>query len=516
MGLGFKGKAMALLALLLCMLVLVSACSSARQHSNEGANSGESTTSARSDESDRANAEQPKTVNKIYIYQNQGKPADTSKPEAVEEIRQYIIDQVGVEPVIIVAPKGTEKEKLNLMLSADEKVDLFGGPISEYKELIMPITDLLNEHGQDILKAWSKEAWAQVTDENGEIWGIPRLVPVALLPVWVRQDLLDKYSLPMPATLEELENVMQVFKDNGHVPLLAQNNWYRGIFNAFAGGFTEHGFSNWVDPTDNRVKIAELQPGFADFLAKMAEWYQKGYIPKDAFGAFDGDALFRTGNVGIVADWYSQVTITQPQLKETFPDMSYVVAKDLKGPKGSFQTVFRGGDGGYLISKKAEHPEDIIKFINWQFQNIENYLTVDIGMKGKAWQWADEANAVLEQIGDKTAYFGDFNTSMGLANETRYRTIDPLMKMHMDYIKDELLNYSNAKLPFDYTFVYDQAARAEQVPTIADLDRLRNEEAVKFIMGARPLSEFDQYIEELKKAGLEQYQNFMTSQHSGT
>lgn len=495
--------------LLVCLSMIALAACSSRSEPEKS----EATTVPSAQPEQSAETPAPTEIAKIYIYANQGRPLDKSAPEAVEEVRQYIIDQIGVEPVIIEAPKGTELEKLNLLLSANERLDTFGGSWSDYKSVIIPLNDLLDEFGQDIKQAWPEEAWAQLTDKEGNIWGIPRLLPTAALPIWIRQDWLDLYNLPMPTTIDELENILKVFKENDKIPLLTESSWFKGIFNAFAGGFTQYGYSNWLDSADNKIKIAELQPGYEDFLAKMADWYQKGYIFKESFSAFDMEATLKTNRVGVFASWYSNITYYQPRIVDVHPEMNYVPIPDIKGPQGPLQTVFAGGAGGYLVSKKAEHPEAVIKFINWQYQNIENHLTADLGIIGKTWNWVDKEKGLIEKLGENKTYHGDFNWSLGLPNERQYLTTDPLIKMQMDYLNGPLLDYGNAKLKFDHDVVYDQNILKEKVPNIADLDRLREEEAIKFIMGARSLGEFGQFIEEMKKAGLDEYQEFLTEQY---
>ena len=67
---------------------------------------------------------------KIYIYQNTGalnqKP-EGSIPDALEEMKQMYMDELGIEPIAIVPPKGSEGEKLNLLLGSKDEVDVFQG-----------------------------------------------------------------------------------------------------------------------------------------------------------------------------------------------------------------------------------------------------------------------------------------------------------------------------------------------------------------------------------------------------
>lgn len=478
------------MSLLLMSFLLLAACSSKDSSGDEDENG----------------------VPKIYIYSNTGslndRPEGSSK-DALEEIRQHIIDEAGVHPVAIVPPKGTATEKLNLLLgSSNDKVDVFQGSWDIYKDAIIPINDLLDKHGQAIKAAWPEEAWASVTDKDGNIWGVPRGGAGVTYPLWIRTDWLEKLDLEMPKTLDELEVVLEAFKqndpdgngENDTIPILTD---LKSMRMAFVGGFTESGYGNWLD-SDGKMKPAELAPGYKDFLAKMAEWYQKGYIYKESFSQYDQVEMFSTNRVGISAKWYSGISLNVPKIKQSIPEMEYEIVRGITGPKGFLQTANRGGSSGMLISKKAANPEAVMKFINWQYENVENHITMEFGAQGKAWEWSDDEKYYIKTLED-TSYAGEFQLSLGLPLETKYSFDDPLRSKHAQYLAEEINQLDMVKMPIDINTVYNQNILQEKVPNIGDIDRLIEEETIKFVMGARDLDEYDDFIDELYKAGLDKW-----------
>ena len=154
-----------------------------------------------------------------------------------------------------------------------------------------------------------------------------------------------------------------------------------------------------------------------------------------------------------------------------------------------------------------------MKFINWQYQNVENHLVVRYGLKGKSWEWSDDAKFTFDLIDTNQNYIGELNTSNGLALESQYVSNDPLLKKHADFLRNEHRTLDNVKIPIDAGVFYDPNLLQERVPNVGDLDRLRTEEMVKFIMGARPIDEYDQFIQELYKAGLDKWIDFHTEQY---
>ena len=142
---------------------------------------------------------------------------------------------------------------------------------------------------------------------------------------------------------------------NGKADTIPMMTDLGGMNNALMGAYVEGGNSNWLDPADNKIKPVELAPGYQDYLAKMADWYQKGYIYKEAFAKFDPLELLKTNRVGTSSMWYSRITLLFPQIKPNLPEgADYAIAKDLTGPAGKLMTASRGNTTGMLITKSQK------------------------------------------------------------------------------------------------------------------------------------------------------------------
>jgi ABC-type glycerol-3-phosphate transport system substrate-binding protein len=466
-----------------------------------------------------------KSPTPIYIYQNTGslnaKP-EGSVPAELEKMKKHYIEKLNIEPIAIIPPQGGDaaKEKLNLLLGSGDELDTFMGNWDDYapKGAIIPLNDLLDEYGQDIKKAWPKEAWDYMTDKEGNIWGIPRGMPATHYPIWIRTDWLKKLGLEMPKTLDELEAVLKAFKENDPdgngkddtIPMMTDVN---GIKNAILGGYTEYGNSNWFDPADQMLKPVELAPGFKDFVAKMADWYQKGYIYKESFAKFDPLELLKTNRVGTSSMWYSRITLLFPQVKSNLPEeANYEIIRGIQGPKGKPMTASPGSTTAQVITKKSKNAAAVIRFINDQYKDIPtNSLTAAFGMN---WSYVGDSKFEVELKDPELTYAGEYWLSLGTPIETAYAFKDPIKQMHAEYLNKELLQLDTAKVAVDAAIMYDKQQLQDNIPTLGDLDRLRSEELVKFVTGARPISDFDKYIDQLYKAGLDQWIAEYTKQYN--
>ncbi len=498
-----KKKIVAYLCILSLSLSVLSGCSS-----NKG----------KEDAAKNANG-----VPKVYIFQNSGAYNGSnggSKPEALEEVRKYIKDNAGVEPVAITPPAGTEAEKLNLMLSSDEPIDMFWGNWQDYasKNAIEPLNDLLDKYGQDIKKGWPESSWKMVTDKDGKIWGLPRTGDIAVYPTFIRKDWLDKLGLQMPKNFEELENVLKQFKEKDPsgtgetIPLIADK---AGLEMGYFAGFLDSGSGNWVDKTDGKVKLNEQRSEYKQFVGMVADWYKKGYLYKEALTANRDryKELIKQNKVGVITTWGSTMPMVYQDLKDLVPTMDYQMVHTLQGPKGKIETLSPAGTNAIMIPKKSKNKEAMIKYINWEFKNLDNNMTAWYGIKDKDWKWADEANHVYERL--NTNYGSDLVTGLGSPLKERlFITNDPKLKFYLEWYRDWQFNYERTKKTEDYGVLYDNKKLADEVPTLGDLGRLRTEAFTKFVTGARPMAEWDKYLDELNKAGADKWSQAVTKQYN--
>ncbi|WJH36706.1 extracellular solute-binding protein [Paenibacillus sp. CC-CFT747] len=488
-------------------------CTPAKE--NESATGGES-----------AGPQAGKKAEKVYVYANFGNLGNTSvttKPEALQEVQAYIKEKTGIEVIPIIPPKGSEADKLNILLGSNEPLDIFSGTMATHqlKGAARPLNDLLDKYGPNVKKLWPadwKASWDALTTQDGKIWAIPAVPPVAGNTVLVREDWLKKLNLPMPKTIDEMENVLKELKDkdpagNGQtIPLLTD---LPGLYGSLAAGYMNVGYGNWVDK-DGKVKPPQLNPGFKDFLAKMADWYKKGYLYKEAFSTDRTRQieLVKQNRVAVGALWNTTITANEYLLRQNIPEAKYTVAADLQGPLGNVTTIGGVGTGGIMINKNAQNAEAAMKYINWVQSDLENYLTVFFGIQGKHWKYVNKEKHIIEAI--NTDYMGELVPGLSFAYTVQFQKNDPSFGPQFDYIQNYITNRKRVKpagtAEVDYRF--DAKTLQQNIPTSGDISRMMDQEIIKFITGARPLSDYDKFVEELNKAGLDKWIETYTAEYN--
>ncbi|MAS37433.1 MAG: ABC transporter substrate-binding protein [Anaerolineaceae bacterium] len=451
----------------------------------------------------------------ITVYNNTGTlqfDSGGSNPEVLAEIQDYIISETGIRLDVIVPPGGTAaQEKLNLLLGSSDPLDTFqAARWTDYRDVIIPLNDLLDEYAQDIRAAIPESEWRKCTDPEGNIMCIPRTSPASPYITWVRGDWLEELGLEVPTTVEELETVMAAFQEMNPDAVIGTRP--ADYAKATVGGWTEYGYSNWPDPDDgNRIKPWVLQDGVQDWVAKMNEWWNNGWFFADTFTSFEEPELFRTCNVGIWSGWYSRITLIVPQVQDGCPGMEYI-RTSITGPEGYLATVNQQPTSGYVVTKKSQNPDAVVRYINWLYADVENDITARYGIKDKHWWWVDEENKIVDRD-QESGYVSEFTLPHPII-ETRYSILDPARAWHLEYLGGQYYDLSDAKMPFDAELAWDETRIADEVPGLGDINRLIEEQLILFITGARPLDQWDAFIEDLYRAGMDEYIDALTTQYA--
>ena len=460
----------------------------------------------------------------MRIFEGRG----DSEPEAYAQKEQEIIDAIGVKPVPLWLPYGSETEKLNILIGDEgQQLDLITtGNWDEYAKggTIAPLNDLLETYGQDILKAYSEfpGIWDYVTDKaTGNIYGVPRTLPLTQHPIWMREDWIKAVGMEQPKTIDELEELLGKLYEadpagNGQtIPMLLDLGSVRY---GLSGAFTQHGYGTWLDETDGRVKLGEMQPGFKDCIAKVAAWYEKGYVYMDSFviDTTKVNDLIVANRVGTSLLIYSPVCINLPELQKTVPEANYVYTPDISGAKGFAETGEAPSNSCMMILSRSQNKEAAMKFLNW-FMDKTNFIGSYAGRLGIDWDWVDEQASTLIRM-DTETYDGEFyafpNNLM-----LRYLNIldsaDAQPGLYTQFLTEDSYRTEGIKFCGTYGTLFSTARMKELAPNKTDIDTMIEEELINFITGVRPMDEWDTFIEkELTAAGVDKVIDAYTTMYT--
>lgn len=302
---------------------------------------------------------------------------------------------------------GAYETKLRLTLSSGKKMpDLV---VTGDQMLAQDLIDsgLFREVGS-LFDKYANETWknAMVFDPNvwnaytreGKRMGIPVLNYAYNhdYVLWIRQDWLDKLNLQAPKTMEDLEKIMNLFKNENPdglspeevIPLsvgfkTSMNTWMGDpswIYGAY-GTIPQQ----WNKNPSGKLEYGSVNPGMKPGLLTLKNWWEKGYIPNES-ALWDENKTAEpaiNGKAGIIPGPY---WMSGWPLQETKKHAPHAVWKPYSIPAGPDGLAGRHGTQIYdevlLINKDMKHPEALFTYQNYLFEHLADPDPEDKWAKG--------------------------------------------------------------------------------------------------------------------------------------
>ena len=294
------------------------------------------------------------------VSHSAGSEAGTAQ-QVLDDVQAYIEEHTGVRVFTHRLPRQTYQEQVTLLLASNDPMDVIAGiRVADFqpKGALKAINQWFDQI-PNTRKAWTDIAWAKVSTTDGQTWAIPRGEVVTSWPVWIRGEFLRQYGLEYPTTVDELEQVLDVFKRNdpigGGQTQVMVTSYAPHLRMVMAGGWLPDGYGPWLDSADGKVKPPELHPGFQDFIARMRDWYAKGYIWPDSFTipASEVRPVIYQGQFASTAYWTSAVGIGKYTILKNFPDADPVYQRPIMGPAGMIETLNPAGTHGWVFPARS-------------------------------------------------------------------------------------------------------------------------------------------------------------------
>ena len=272
-------------------------------------------------------------------------------------------------------------EQLMLIISSGQAYDYVYLKTATYnmmmsEEALMDITDLLNEHGQEILAAFPT-TWPATT-VDGRIYAIPsptaqpNSLPTSMI---ARTDLLNaigitEFPTKLPDFIKMLEDIKAAYPDM--VPLTAASNW---LCTNIASAYHVNGTYQLID---GKVTALVDHPNLKPYIETMRDLYAKGLLDVEmpALTANDMRAKFSSGKAVISYQSWNGCETGLGALRELVPGMSYDVMPLLEDENGKVHAQMNSGVSAFgAIPVTAEHPVEAIQAINNMIK-IENFYEI--------------------------------------------------------------------------------------------------------------------------------------------
>jgi putative aldouronate transport system substrate-binding protein len=456
------------------------------------------------------------------VVQESAKPKPVLKslnPWQKEDYNTYPVaklleERTGYKVQYDMLPQDKPLDKLNLIIASGDQYDAvttMGGSnekavYSEYarRGALLELTDLIDKYGPNIKASISPESF-EAMKVNGKLYGIPfKGVEFTTYSILIRQDWLDKLKLKMPATTNELVEVLRQFKEkdpggNGekNIPMTLQGGlpFVDNIVGAFGIPY------GWNDVNGSMVPRV-MDPAFKEYATFMNSLYKDGLIDKEF--AINKDATakekFTSGMAGALQVGWFDLPGLLDSLTKNKPEAKAVYIPALKGPAGkSGFSMNSGFDRITFIPKSSKNPEDAIKWMDAKLEK-ETFKKMVIGEEGKHYTYKDGAyTPILPIFTDERNQAVNYITGVDEKNypiywQARVRK-DPRLFEGWEFLN---IKQGAARIS-------DKLGLAPYLPehakNNAPLNTLSNDYLVKLIVGAEQISGLEAFQQKFKSSG---------------
>ncbi|WP_106766427.1 extracellular solute-binding protein [Paenibacillus faecalis] len=428
-------------------------------------------------------------------------------------------------------------EKRNLLLAGGDYPEMFyasafpRGDLLKYGKqgAFIPLNDLIDKHAPNFKALMEKYPIIEkgITMPDGNIYGLPTLFDPEFKSVlygtpWVKSDWLKKLNIPEPQTLDDFYNMLKAFKENdpsgngqkdeyawGGVGTAGIVNYLRGSF-----GLNYNGTSNiHVDthPESGKVRFIPTDPRYKELLQFVHKLYKDGLLEQDIMSvkSTEIDAKGTEGLLGVV-DNVDPVAI--------YNQKGYVGLPVLKGSHGDQMYSATGSPlgniGMFVLTDKAKNPAAMIRWMDY-FYSDEGIRMFFMGWKDETYKEDAEGNvdyvddiknnpdglSLDQAVGQYLIWPGGYYP--GFVTQKYFKGAEGLPTSVENAKKAEPYVIPQDKVwpPFNFTADEQSELTGIQTDIYTYVDEMRD----KFISGNESFDNWDQYVANLQKMGLDRY-----------
>ena len=535
-----------IISILLCLILMLSivACGSESQEEGTEETAGQVTLTAWSEsESQEEGTEETAGQVTLTAWSELGEKASqviTSNNEI--PVYDVLAEMTGVDVEWTNVSSADVDTQLNLLIASGQLPDLiyynwqnrYSGGLSKAIEdgVAIPLNDLIEEHAPNLTALFeeSPELKKQLSLDDGTIAMFPSARTDVRVRIWfgpqIRQDWLDNLDLEVPETMEDWYNVLTAFKEkdangngdpNDEIPFTAAG---AGSLSSYVLSFA--GAYGLVRDTfcvkDGTIVYSPADPAYKDFLAEMAKWYDEGLIDPD-FAALDGNGVKSLVTTDVAGSYFGSLAGNlggyNAALSEVVPEGKIIGAPWVMSADGvAYQQEpehARALTGyGAVISTSCEDPVAAVKWLDEHYSEAGGLL-MSFGIEGVSYDLVDGEPVFSDEI---------MNNPDGLTYDIALAKY-ALKSNTMEAMNDTYPGYAQYSLQTDVQKEANAAWAAGDTSILMPPISLTSEESdeyskimneittyvqesiVKFIMGQKPIDEFDSFVNDLNSMGLE-------------
>lgn len=432
-------------------------------------------------------------------------------------VAKLLEEKTGYKVQYDLLPSDNAEEKLNLILSSQEEYDgiqILGAYRQKFityakQGALTELDELVDKYGENIKSAMLPESF-ELGTVNDKLYGIvtsngvmlnedgtskPSFMGTMLL---VRTDIMNKAGITkMPETIDEFTDMLRAMKKVGdgssmsQAPLTTTSNInLPGIDGAFGVA------DEWIDNGDGTLKHRVETEKYKNYILYLKSLHDEGLldseIPVNKTNTMQ--EKYTSGKSYVMPMAYYDAATIMDALDKNCPGYSVDYLLPIKGENGDSGYTYGGMwmNRVMVIPKSAEHPEDMMKWINAKLDK-DLFREIVIGEEGVDYEIKDgDYYPILPAFTEHRSLANDFLS--GLDDrvymdywQARVRKDDRIYNMYLKGGTDEVLSTAHKSLTADAP-VFEASSKKSALDTIV------KDYVLGVIAGAESIDNYDTFL----------------------
>lgn len=416
------------------------------------------------------NGDEPYTVTMVL---NGSTQPDEERIE--QKINEILEPELNANLDIVVLPWASASQQLQLMLSGDEKIDVFYTQATNAVQYmnagqIVDMSELIDKYGTNIKQIYGEDI-AKINQIEGFVYGVPNQIERGSIPaVFMRKDLVEKYNIDTSQIKEpkDLESVFETVKagEPDMTMLYSINDGDTPVTRLFRGdNLSDNNYLGVLMDQTNSTKLENFfaTDWFKDTTTMLHNWYQKGYISQDAgTNTENWRTVCKAGNLFSLFFSYHPGT---PVEFESSTGYDFEIVPFYNEPiinSSSYNGVT------FSIAQNSENPEKTMEVLDYIYGSSEIMNLLNWGEQDKDYVIEDADNGIINFPEGITSDNAGYNLNLGweLPNQFiayKWTGSDPQLWEKMEEFN------SSAKSSKAVGFLFDSSNCSSEIAALSNI-----------------------------------------------
>jgi putative aldouronate transport system substrate-binding protein len=334
----------------------------------------------------------------------------------------------------------------------------------------------------------------------------------------IRGDWLEKLGMELPETTDEFVRAMKAFRDqdmNGNgisddeLPWAEWNTtvFYKSMFPSF--GMQAGGATDWVQDETGLLSFAFTTENYKELMEWLNMVYREKLIPQDLNVPNGGPGYeFMSGNLGAAqqlldgqgkdASWARGMKV---------PGAYWLAMPPLMGPHGDRGMAVRSPSSSesYALTRDSQYKNEVVGFMDYYLASQEGNAA-NMGGVPEAWEIKDGWPQQTEKFNNASA--DDKKKMKGIYFHPWWEYEERYFSWFSDQCVEDYKNFNQYITPIIlfsglYATLEENEVIQEYWAGPEGISTYVNDMAKKFISGEEPLTNWDQYVAQVKALGID-------------